>query len=102
MANRLVPANLVRKAGPYVLGPRLGSCPVKSIVQCLAKREDTVDKFFHIKMLVMSWKDGEIFFLVSLTVFAPWLFSLKFTFDLLRSQMQENLFLLLLFFSFRA
>lgn len=31
----------LRRAGPYVLGPRLGTSPVRSIVQCLARQENT-------------------------------------------------------------
>ncbi|KAG7309058.1 hypothetical protein JYU34_004938 [Plutella xylostella] len=48
----LVPDRLIRKAGPYLLGPKLGPSPVKSIVQCLARKEKT-DKFYQIKILTM-------------------------------------------------
>ena len=42
-----------RRAGPYLLGPRINTVstsPVRSIVQCLAKRDGT-DCFYAIKML---------------------------------------------------
>lgn len=42
-----------RRAGPYLLGPRINTVttsPVRSIVQCLAKRDGT-DRFYAIKML---------------------------------------------------
>jgi len=51
-----VPSNLVKRAGPYLLGPTLGSSPVKSIVQCLARHEGTED-FFTLKILTL--KGGE-------------------------------------------
>lgn len=38
---------IVRKAGPYLLGPKLGPSPVKSIVQCLARKEKT-DEFYQV------------------------------------------------------
>lgn len=44
-----VPYKLVRKAGPYLLGPKLGPSPVKSIVQCLARKERT-DEFYQVKL----------------------------------------------------
>ncbi|XP_071955460.1 serine/threonine-protein kinase 40-like [Antedon mediterranea] len=44
---------MLRKAGPYLLGPRLGSSPVKSIVQCLARKQGTRN-FYCIKILTMS------------------------------------------------
>ena len=40
-------------AGPYVLGPSLGRSPVKSIVQCLARKMST-DNFFTIKLLTLT------------------------------------------------
>lgn len=46
-----VPVNIVKKAGPYLLGPTLSSSPVKSIVQCLARREGT-DNFYTLKVSV--------------------------------------------------
>lgn len=46
----LVPEKHVRKAGPYLLGPKLGPSPVKSIVQLLARKEKT-DDFYQVKLL---------------------------------------------------
>ncbi|XP_055945818.1 serine/threonine-protein kinase 40-like [Argiope bruennichi] len=43
----------VRRAGNYLLGPRLGTSPVRSIVQCLAKKIGT-DDFFTIKILTLQ------------------------------------------------
>lgn len=43
-----VPDKHVRKAGPYLLGPKLGPSPVKSIVQCLARKERT-DDFYQVR-----------------------------------------------------
>lgn len=48
-----VPEKHVRKAGPYLLGPKLGPSPVKSIVQCLARKEKT-DDFYQIKILTLK------------------------------------------------
>ena len=42
-----------RKAGDYVLGPKLGCSPVKCIVSCLARKENTGD-YYVIKMLTLS------------------------------------------------
>lgn len=47
-----VPSNIIKRAGPYLLGPKLGPSPVKSIVQCLARREGT-DEFYLIKILTL-------------------------------------------------
>ncbi|KAJ8711624.1 hypothetical protein PYW08_008578 [Mythimna loreyi] len=47
-----VPDKHVRKAGPYLLGPKLGPSPVKSIVQCLARKERT-DEFYQVKILTL-------------------------------------------------
>ncbi|GBP34004.1 hypothetical protein EVAR_24918_1 [Eumeta japonica] len=47
-----VPEKLVRKAGPYLLGPKLGPSPVKSIVQCLSRKEKT-DEFYQVKILTL-------------------------------------------------
>jgi len=41
----------VRRAGPYLLGPKLGMSPVKSIVQCLARKEGT-DDFYQVSHYV--------------------------------------------------
>ena len=43
----------VKRAGPYLLGPRLGNSPVRSIVQCLARKEGTND-FYSIKLLTLE------------------------------------------------
>ncbi|XP_028157865.1 serine/threonine-protein kinase 40-like [Ostrinia furnacalis] len=48
-----VPDKHVRKAGPYLLGPKLGPSPVKSIVQCLARKERT-DDFYQVKILTLK------------------------------------------------
>ena len=42
----------LKYAGPYILGPRLGNSPVKSITQCLARKMGT-DKFNCLKLLTM-------------------------------------------------
>ncbi|XP_033741051.1 serine/threonine-protein kinase 40-like [Pecten maximus] len=42
-----------KRAGPYLLGPRLQASPVKSIVQCLARKEGT-DDFYTLKMLTLE------------------------------------------------
>jgi hypothetical protein len=44
-----VETRTVKRAGPYLLGPTLGSSPVKSIVQCLARRDGT-DDFYTLKV----------------------------------------------------
>ncbi|XP_054753330.2 serine/threonine-protein kinase 40-like [Lytechinus pictus] len=43
----------LKRAGPYLLGPRLGTSPVRSIVQCLA-RKDGSDDFYSLKILTLS------------------------------------------------
>eukprot|EP00057_Strongylocentrotus_purpuratus_P031839 XP_785819.1 PREDICTED: serine/threonine-protein kinase 40 [Strongylocentrotus purpuratus] len=43
----------LKRAGPYLLGPRLGTSPVRSIVQCLARKEGT-DDFYSLKILTLS------------------------------------------------
>ncbi|XP_060805885.1 serine/threonine-protein kinase 40 [Amyelois transitella] len=48
-----VPDKYVRKAGPFLLGPKLGPSPVKSIVQCLARKEKT-DDFYQVKILTLK------------------------------------------------
>lgn len=50
--------NVVRKAGPYLLGPKLGTSPVCSITQCLAKKEGT-DDFYTIKVLIIRSPEEE-------------------------------------------
>ncbi|XP_045454607.1 serine/threonine-protein kinase 40-like [Melitaea cinxia] len=53
-----VPDKHVRKAGPYLLGPKLGPSPVKSIVQCLARKEKT-DDYYQIKILTLR-NEGQV------------------------------------------
>ena len=48
-----VTSNMIKQAGPYLLGPLIGTSPVKSIVQCLARRMGT-DKFYTIKILTLK------------------------------------------------
>ncbi|KAK0162359.1 hypothetical protein PV327_008703 [Microctonus hyperodae] len=43
----------VKRAGPYILGPAIGTSPVKSIVQCLARKSGT-DKYYTIKILTLK------------------------------------------------
>ncbi|XP_013382493.1 serine/threonine-protein kinase 40 [Lingula anatina] len=52
------PNSSVKRAGPYLLGPRLGSSPVRSVVQCLARKDGT-DDFYTLKILTMPDKDKE-------------------------------------------
>lgn len=49
----LVSTKIVKRAGPYLLGPIMGSSPVKSIVQCLARRKET-NKFYTMKILTLK------------------------------------------------
>ena len=46
----------LRRVGQYVLGMRLGNSPVRSIVQCLARKVDTseTDRFYAIKILTLE------------------------------------------------
>ncbi|XP_044008880.1 probable serine/threonine-protein kinase MARK-A [Aphidius gifuensis] len=48
-----VSPKIIKKAGPYILGPLIGTSPVQSIVQCLAKKTDT-NKFYTIKILTLK------------------------------------------------
>ncbi|XP_035226445.1 serine/threonine-protein kinase 40-like isoform X2 [Stegodyphus dumicola] len=43
----------VKKAGNYLLGPRIGNSPVRSIVQCLARKIGT-DDFYTLKLLTLQ------------------------------------------------
>lgn len=43
----------LKRAGHFLLGPRLGNSPVRSIAQCLAKR-DATDDFYCLKMLTVE------------------------------------------------
>uniref|UniRef100_A0A1B6MR81 Serine/threonine-protein kinase 40 n=1 Tax=Graphocephala atropunctata TaxID=36148 RepID=A0A1B6MR81_9HEMI len=51
-----VPTNIVKRAGPYLLGPTIGNSPVKSIVQCLARQEGT-DDFYTLKILTLKGEE---------------------------------------------
>ncbi|KAM8975670.1 serine/threonine-protein kinase 40 [Pelodytes ibericus] len=42
-----------KRAGPFILGPRLGNSPVPSIVQCLARKDGT-DDFYQLKILSLD------------------------------------------------
>ncbi|XP_022089888.1 serine/threonine-protein kinase 40-like [Acanthaster planci] len=55
--NRSHPLTL-KRAGPYLLGPRLGTSPVRSIVHCLARKEGT-DNFYSMKLLTLSEQGKE-------------------------------------------
>ncbi|XP_018105047.1 serine/threonine-protein kinase 40 isoform X2 [Xenopus laevis] len=44
-----------KRAGPFILGPRLGNSPVPSIVQCLARKDGT-DDFYQLKILSLDEK----------------------------------------------
>ncbi|XP_064445529.1 serine/threonine-protein kinase 40 isoform X3 [Mirounga angustirostris] len=43
-----ISGNNAKRAGPFILGPRLGNSPVPSIVQCLARKDGT-DDFYQLK-----------------------------------------------------
>merc|ERR1740129_1837525 len=46
-----------RRAGKYLLGPKLGVSPVKRIVQCLARLENS-DQYFQVKLLTLYSGSG--------------------------------------------
>lgn len=48
----------LKRAGKYLLGPRIGSSPVRSIVQVLARKEHT-DQFYTLKVLTLEDPDKE-------------------------------------------
>ncbi|XP_077006386.1 serine/threonine-protein kinase 40 [Tamandua tetradactyla] len=48
-----ISGNNAKRAGPFVLGPRLGNSPVPSIVQCLARKDGT-DDFYQLKILTLE------------------------------------------------
>lgn len=48
-----VNTKVIKRAGPYLLGPRLANSPVRSIVQCLARKEGT-DNFYSLKILTLE------------------------------------------------
>uniref|UniRef100_A0A803SSC5 Serine/threonine-protein kinase 40 n=1 Tax=Anolis carolinensis TaxID=28377 RepID=A0A803SSC5_ANOCA len=47
-----------KRAGPFILGPRLGNSPVPSIVQCLARKDGT-DDFYQLKILTLEDKSDK-------------------------------------------
>jgi len=47
-----------KRAGPFILGPRLGNSPVPSIVQCLARKDGT-DDFYQLKILTLEERADE-------------------------------------------
>ncbi|XP_076444615.1 serine/threonine-protein kinase 40-like [Babylonia areolata] len=48
----------LKRAGEYLLGPRIGSSPVRSIVQVLARKEGT-DEFYTLKILTLEDPEKE-------------------------------------------
>ncbi|KAJ8405072.1 hypothetical protein AAFF_G00329930 [Aldrovandia affinis] len=48
-----ISGNNGKRAGPFILGPRLGNSPVQSIVQCLARKDGT-DDFYQLKILTLE------------------------------------------------
>jgi len=44
---------VVKRAGPYLIGPRLGTSPVSSITQCLARKSGS-EEFYTLKMLILK------------------------------------------------
>ena len=48
----------VKRAGSFLLGPRLGNSPVTSIVQCLARKDGT-DEFYSVKLLTLEERGRE-------------------------------------------
>ena len=51
-AGSLVDCRSLKKAGPYILGQILGNSPVKSVVQCLARKiGDSDETYYSIKIL---------------------------------------------------
>lgn len=52
MVNRKVDRRQFRRVGPYILGPKIGHCPMENIVQYLAKQEGT-DQFVQLKILTL-------------------------------------------------
>ena len=45
----------VRKSGKYLIGPKLGISPVKSIVQCLGRLEGT-NKYYQVRQFKVSFE----------------------------------------------
>ncbi|XP_075051539.1 serine/threonine-protein kinase 40 [Mixophyes fleayi] len=48
-----------KRAGPFILGPRLGNSPVPSIVQCLARKDGT-DDFYQLKILSLEERPNKV------------------------------------------
>ncbi|XP_059610192.1 uncharacterized protein LOC132257343 [Phlebotomus argentipes] len=48
---------IMKRAGPYILGPKLGNGPVESIAQYLARKENTGD-YYQLKILVLNAQPG--------------------------------------------
>ncbi|XP_055696767.1 serine/threonine-protein kinase dst2-like isoform X2 [Phlebotomus papatasi] len=48
---------VMKRAGPYILGPKLGNGPVESIAQYLARKENTGD-YYQLKILVLNSNPG--------------------------------------------
>lgn len=53
-----VNTKVMKRAGPYLLGPRLGNSPVRSIVQCLARKDGT-DDYYSLKILTLQNPEDE-------------------------------------------
>ncbi|XP_044275394.1 serine/threonine-protein kinase 40 isoform X2 [Varanus komodoensis] len=53
-----ISSNTTKRAGPFILGPRLGNSPVPSIVQCLARKDGT-DDFYQLKILTLEDKSDK-------------------------------------------
>lgn len=53
MYGQIVNRREFRRAGPYLIGLKLGHSPVDSIVQYLAKKENS-NEFFQLKILVLN------------------------------------------------
>ena len=56
LSGRIV-GSAVRRAGPFLIGPRLGASPVKSITHCLGRRDGT-DRYYQLKILSLVEGEG--------------------------------------------
>ncbi|XP_063810450.1 serine/threonine-protein kinase 40 isoform X2 [Pseudophryne corroboree] len=54
-----ISGSTAKRAGPFILGPRLGNSPVPSIVQCLARKDGT-DDFYQLKILSLEERPNKI------------------------------------------
>ena len=52
---RLDVSGHIKRAGPFLLGPKLGNSPVKSMIHCLARKEGT-NKFYTVKVRKCDFK----------------------------------------------